>query len=247
MSSNSGTEPESASERVGRIVELVENVLQYLPYSDILNAQYICHQWKDIINTSKMVRARIFLAPHRLTNILEYAKTSRRDPFLHGVLAVPTVNTDWPWDKPLYPSMEDAFEELANRPAGTRQNMLCCQLPVSHFSHRGCFERFAATLSKRPDKYGITMGQIRGLARRLLENTEKIELEEKRAWTALLDLDGSVAVKRAQSSAWFEALADRNTARYHLEWFSGGLYVKKRCLNNLTRYLSSTMVFLSPI
>lgn len=91
------------------------------------------------------------------------------------------------------------------------------------------------------------MGQIRGLARRLLENTEKTELEEKRAWTALLDLDGSVAVKRAQSSAWFEALADRNTARYHLEWFAGGLYVRKRRWNSLTRYLSSTMVFLSPI
>ena len=41
------------------------------------------------------------------------------------------------------------------------------------------------------------MGQIRGLARRLLENTEKTELEEKKARTALLDLDGGVAVKRA--------------------------------------------------
>lgn len=79
MSSNSSTEPESASERVGRIVELVENVLQYLLYSDILNAQYISHRWKDIVNTSKIVRARIFLTLHRLTNILEYAKASRRD------------------------------------------------------------------------------------------------------------------------------------------------------------------------
>ena len=41
------------------------------------------------------------------------------------------------------------------------------------------------------------MGQIR-LARRLLENAEKTELEEKRAWTALLDLDGGVTVKRAR-------------------------------------------------
>jgi len=219
MSSNSSTELESASECVGRIVELVENVLQYLPYSGIPNAQYICHQWKDIINTSKIVRARIFLAPHRLTNILEYAKANRRDrraqrgryyyhakpirgkqwhPFLHGVLAVPTMNPDWLWDKPLYLSMEDAFGELANRPAGNWQNMLCCQPPVSRFSHRGRFERFAATLSKRPDEYGITMGQIRGLARRLLGNTEKTELEEKWVWTALSDLDGNVAVKRAR-------------------------------------------------
>ena len=94
--------------------------------------------------------------------------------------------------------MEDAFEELANRPAGNWQNMLCCQPPVSHFSHRGRFGRFAATLSKRPDRYGIAMGQIQGLARRLLENTEKTELEEKRAWTSLLDLDGGVAVKRVR-------------------------------------------------
>lgn len=142
--------------------------------------------------------------------------------------------------------MEDAFEEPANRPAGNLQNMLCCQLPVSHFSHRGCFGRFAATLSKRPDRYGITIGQIRGLARRLLENTEKAGLEEKRAWTALLDLDGC-GCQESHCSAWFEALSDRNRARYQLEWFAGGSYVKKRRWNSLTGYLSLSIGFLSPI
>ena len=167
-------------------------------------------------------------------------------PFLHGVLAVPTVNPDWPWDKPLYPSMEDAFEELANRPARNWQNMLCYQPPVSHSSRRGRFERFAAAFSKRPDKYGIAMGQIRGLARRLLENTEKTELG-KEGLDDTLGFGWGCGCQESQSSAWFEALSDRNTARYQFEWFAEGFYVKKRRWNSLTRYLSSIMVFLSPI
>ena len=90
------------------------------------------------------------------------------------------------------------------------------------------------------------MGQIRGLARRLLENTEKTELEEKRAWTALVDGWGC-SCQESHSSPWFEALSDRNTARYQFEWFAGGFYARKRRWNSLTRYLSSTTVFLSPI
>ena len=94
MSSNSSTEPESASERVGRIVELVENVLQHLPYRDILSAQYVCHQWKDIINTSKIVRAQIFLAPHRLTSHIVAASSALLSPFRSALTSMES-----PWGK----------------------------------------------------------------------------------------------------------------------------------------------------
>ncbi|KAF2495010.1 hypothetical protein BU16DRAFT_540238 [Lophium mytilinum] len=52
-----------ASERVGHIVELVENIFQYLPFSEVISASRVCKQWRDIIDGSLPIQQKLFFVP----------------------------------------------------------------------------------------------------------------------------------------------------------------------------------------
>ncbi|KAF2494868.1 hypothetical protein BU16DRAFT_540108 [Lophium mytilinum] len=54
---------ESAAEKVGRVVELTEQILQHLPFVDLLSAKLICKQWRDIIKASLPVQQQLFVVP----------------------------------------------------------------------------------------------------------------------------------------------------------------------------------------
>ncbi|KAF2802460.1 uncharacterized protein BDZ99DRAFT_551283 [Mytilinidion resinicola] len=53
----------SAAQKVGQIVELVEEVLYHLPFIEVLSAKLVCKHWHDMVNRSLPLQQKLFLAP----------------------------------------------------------------------------------------------------------------------------------------------------------------------------------------
>ncbi|KAF2802752.1 uncharacterized protein BDZ99DRAFT_527187 [Mytilinidion resinicola] len=46
-----------------QIVELIENIFQHLPFTDVISAKRVCKHWRDIIDDSFPIQQQLFFAP----------------------------------------------------------------------------------------------------------------------------------------------------------------------------------------
>lgn len=56
-----------AAEKVASVYELLENILCYLPPEDVLFAQRVCRNWKDLIHQSAALQQTLFLKAEPVT------------------------------------------------------------------------------------------------------------------------------------------------------------------------------------
>lgn len=68
---------QTAASKVLQIPELFEQILRELPQRDILlNVQRTCRAWKAVVDTSPPIQRRLFFAPARAGDDIEWEQRS---------------------------------------------------------------------------------------------------------------------------------------------------------------------------
>ncbi|KAF2802450.1 uncharacterized protein BDZ99DRAFT_203978 [Mytilinidion resinicola] len=86
------SEPSAAAQKVGRIVELVEEILQHLPFVEPLSAKLVCEQWHDTIGGSLPLQRQLFFRPVAQAPTLTRAVSFE---VFDAVIVVPSINPVW--------------------------------------------------------------------------------------------------------------------------------------------------------
>lgn len=82
-------DPHAPSTKVLLTVELAEQVLSYLPFQDLIQAERVCRTWASIISWSSLVRQGLFLEPSAHALSMAYqSNTKLRKPWQWRSLTV---------------------------------------------------------------------------------------------------------------------------------------------------------------
>lgn len=189
------TMPPAATKKALGINELLENVLFYLPMKDLIHAQKVCQQWRNVVQKSKALRQHLYLEPQPVTTHPEACSCPDKATWT-------TVNSFMPMgkhaiDRLPHPFLQDLYEprshgedysslwferedivRILSWPSGTWEDMLVLQPPPKRVLLRTPSLTkdiaFIGIIEMIEEPTGVRLGQIVRAMRAQFSNSGRV-------------------------------------------------------------------------
>ena len=75
-------------------IELLEQILLYLDTKNLVRLQRVCHQWRDLMNRSKILQETLFLSPSSIRTFAPWKRTPP-PPFARSSTLIKVSSKSW--------------------------------------------------------------------------------------------------------------------------------------------------------
>ena len=184
----------SASLHVFNTIELLEQILLYLDTKNLVRLQRVCHQWRDVMDRSKILQEALFLSPSPVRAFAPWKRTPP-PPFarLSTLIKVSAKSPEATPITTLHPALQevpanvpntridfvlDARTLLTCSPASWRATFVT-QPPTTYLTLSCIFEwdypQFDTVICQRriEDENGVRLGNVLAAIRQDLDDVSK--------------------------------------------------------------------------